>query len=247
MRDATQQVRSARAHPHAAHPRKTVRLPPGLTVLIVAALSIVAVHAPAALAQAGGSYVLRSTLDGGGGTAASGGYRVDATIGQPAVGAVSGGNALVVLGGFWGSIGAVATSTPTATVTATLPSTPTATLPASPTQTATVVLTAPASTLTPSVTAIAATRTPSSPTASRSPSATATPSPTATPPACVGDCDQRGTVTVDELVKGVNIALGTTSVDVCPSFDTNGDGVVTINELIAAVNRALSGCAAAEG
>ena len=49
-------------------------------------------------------------------------------------------------------------------------------------------------------------------------------------------------MTVDELIKGVNIALGTTSVDACPSFDANGDGAVTINELIAAVNRALTGC-----
>ena len=50
-------------------------------------------------------------------------------------------------------------------------------------------------------------------------------------------------MTVDELIKGVNIALGTTSVDTCPSFDANGDGAVTINELIAAVNHALNGCA----
>jgi hypothetical protein len=50
-------------------------------------------------------------------------------------------------------------------------------------------------------------------------------------------------VTVDELIKGVNIALDTTSGDLCPSFDTSGDGAVTINELIAAVKHALSGCA----
>ncbi len=50
-------------------------------------------------------------------------------------------------------------------------------------------------------------------------------------------------MTVDELIKGVNIALGTTSVDACPSFDTNGDDAVTIDELVAAVNRALTGCA----
>jgi Ca2+-binding EF-hand superfamily protein len=58
----------------------------------------------------------------------------------------------------------------------------------------------------------------------------------------VGDCNQDGSVTVDELIKGVNIAIGTTSIDACSSFDTNGDGAVTINELIAAVNRALTGC-----
>jgi hypothetical protein len=65
------------------------------------------------------------------------------------------------------------------------------------------------------------------------------------PPAvtCPGDCNGDGAVTVDDLIKGVNIALGTTSIDACASFDTNGDGAVTINELIAAVNRALNGCA----
>ena len=48
---------------------------------------------------------------------------------------------------------------------------------------------------------------------------------------------------MDELIKGVNIALGSTSVDACASFDASGDGAVTIDELIAAVNRALNGCA----
>jgi hypothetical protein len=53
-------------------------------------------------------------------------------------------------------------------------------------------------------------------------------------------------VTVDELIKGVNIALGTTSVDTCRDMDANRDDAVTINELIAAVNHALLGCATAE-
>jgi hypothetical protein len=35
-------------------------------------------------------------------------------------------------------------------------------------------------------------------------------------PACVGDCDNSGAVTVDELVKGVSIALGTLPLDQCP-------------------------------
>jgi hypothetical protein len=59
---------------------------------------------------------------------------------------------------------------------------------------------------------------------------------------CVGDCDQNGSVSVDELVKGVNIALGSASLDDCPSFDTNGDDRVTIDELIAAIDAALKGC-----
>jgi hypothetical protein len=62
---------------------------------------------------------------------------------------------------------------------------------------------------------------------------------------CVGDCDQDGSVTVDELILGVNIALGITAIDVCPSFDANSDGAVTVDDLIAAVNRAMTDCATA--
>jgi hypothetical protein len=63
------------------------------------------------------------------------------------------------------------------------------------------------------------------------------------PPACAGDCDGTGVVTVDELVRGINIALDRAPVVTCPSFDTSGDGAVSIAELIRAVNRALNGCA----
>jgi hypothetical protein len=49
-------------------------------------------------------------------------------------------------------------------------------------------------------------------------------------------------VTVNELIIGVNIALGNTGVGACPAFDRNGDGMVSINELILAVNAALDGC-----
>jgi len=59
---------------------------------------------------------------------------------------------------------------------------------------------------------------------------------------CVGDCTQDGAVTIDELVAGVNVALGNSPVDLCPSMDGSGDGEVTIDELIAAVGNALSGC-----
>jgi len=65
---------------------------------------------------------------------------------------------------------------------------------------------------------------------------------TRTTAACVGDCSGDGFVTIDELIAGVNIALGTASVDTCPSFDTSGDGAVTIDELLKAVTAALGGC-----
>ena len=61
---------------------------------------------------------------------------------------------------------------------------------------------------------------------------------------CVGDCDGDDAVTVAELIRGVNIALGTTSIDACPSFDGNGDGEVAVNELVVGVNAALDGCPA---
>jgi hypothetical protein len=59
---------------------------------------------------------------------------------------------------------------------------------------------------------------------------------------CTGDCDGNGSVSIDELVRGVSIALGNASVDDCPTFDSNGDGLVTVAELVEAVNFALDGC-----
>jgi CSLREA domain-containing protein len=63
------------------------------------------------------------------------------------------------------------------------------------------------------------------------------------PHRCAGDCDGSARVTVDELVRGVSIALGTIRLEECPAFDLNQDGLVTVNELIDAVHRALDGCA----
>lgn len=61
---------------------------------------------------------------------------------------------------------------------------------------------------------------------------------------CVGDCSGDGSVTVDELIRGVNIALGSAAVAQCPSFDANGNGSVTVDELVRAVGNALDGCPA---
>lgn len=59
--------------------------------------------------------------------------------------------------------------------------------------------------------------------------------------ACVGDCNDSGDVTVDEIVTMVNLALtgGTTG---CTAADGNSDGSVTVDEIITAVNNALVGC-----
>ncbi|MFQ5664852.1 MAG: hypothetical protein ACE5I7_00310 [Candidatus Binatia bacterium] len=90
------------------------------------------------------------------------------------------------------------------------------------------------------------TSTPTPPSSTATPTAVATATLTSTPGAvtCVGDCDGDNAVTVNELVTGVNIALGRLPLDTCERFDRNSDGQVTIDELIAGVGAALKGCVA---
>src|SRR5579862_5215320 len=47
---------------------------------------------------------------------------------------------------------------------------------------------------------------------------------------CVGDCDGNGTVTISEIIIGVDIALGTEDVTACGAF-ASGDGTVGITQL----------------
>jgi len=49
-------------------------------------------------------------------------------------------------------------------------------------------------------------------------------------------------VTIAELLRMVNIALGDASVDTCEAGDSNHDRLVTINEILQAVSNALAGC-----
>lgn len=63
-------------------------------------------------------------------------------------------------------------------------------------------------------------------------------------PACDGDCDGDGLVSIAELVTGVNIAQGQLDAAACPAADTDANGAVAIAELIAAVRSALADCAA---
>lgn len=60
--------------------------------------------------------------------------------------------------------------------------------------------------------------------------------------ACPGDCDGDGAVAVNELLTGVNIALGSELLVRCHGLDTDGDATVGVSELLAAVNAALDGC-----
>jgi RHS repeat-associated protein len=59
---------------------------------------------------------------------------------------------------------------------------------------------------------------------------------------CPGDCNSDTRVTIDEIIKGVAIALGSAEISACPAIDTNHDLQVTIDELVAAVANALNGC-----
>lgn len=59
---------------------------------------------------------------------------------------------------------------------------------------------------------------------------------------CTGDCGGDGLVTVDEIVRGVDIALGTTASTQCGAFDADASGDVDVSELLAAVTHALTGC-----
>lgn len=67
------------------------------------------------------------------------------------------------------------------------------------------------------------------------------------PAACVGDCNGDGSVTVEEIVLMVNIALGNRPVSDCTAGDRDGSGEVTVDEIVAAVNNALGECPAPTG
>jgi hypothetical protein len=66
---------------------------------------------------------------------------------------------------------------------------------------------------------------------------------TGDPPACEGDCNLDDSVTIDELVVGIRIALRHGDASACTAIDSNADGVVAIGELVQAVRAALLGCA----
>lgn len=76
------------------------------------------------------------------------------------------------------------------------------------------------------------------PTPTATPDATATPS----PPPCPVDCNGNGAVTIDELVRSINIALGNLSASECPAADRDGNRSVSVAELVSGVAAALGGC-----
>src|SRR5262245_28746128 len=59
---------------------------------------------------------------------------------------------------------------------------------------------------------------------------------------CVGDCNDSGNVSIDELVLGVNISLGLQPLSRCTAFDCEDNQMVPVNCLIQGVNNSLNGC-----
>jgi hypothetical protein len=62
------------------------------------------------------------------------------------------------------------------------------------------------------------------------------------PDACVGDCDNTQSVTVDDLLTMVGRALGRVDAGTCDAGDTNHDTRITVDEILAAANSAVRGC-----
>lgn len=60
-------------------------------------------------------------------------------------------------------------------------------------------------------------------------------------PACSGDCNGNGAVTISEIITLINIALGSVGAEACPD-GAPLNGAVEVNTIIKAVNAALGGC-----
>lgn len=80
---------------------------------------------------------------------------------------------------------------------------------------------------------------PHTPTPTPTPTATGRPTPGQS---CVGDCGLDGSVTVNEVIRGINVLLGTSSVGSCNAVDPDADGAVTVDEIQRAVIASLKGC-----
>jgi hypothetical protein len=72
-------------------------------------------------------------------------------------------------------------------------------------------------------------------------SATPTATPTPTPETCVGACSVAGAVTVDDILKLVNISLNLAPPDSCSEGNPNG-GQIETEDLIVALKNLLVGC-----
>jgi len=62
------------------------------------------------------------------------------------------------------------------------------------------------------------------------------------PARCVGDCNNDGEVTVDDLLRMVAVGLGQASGFDCPAADANADRRITPDEILRSVGTALTAC-----
>jgi hypothetical protein len=72
--------------------------------------------------------------------------------------------------------------------------------------------------------------------------ATVAAAPSITQAACVGDCLNTGSVTVNDVIVMTNVALGTQQVSACTAGDADSNGHITVNEIVTGVNSSLHGC-----
>jgi hypothetical protein len=63
-------------------------------------------------------------------------------------------------------------------------------------------------------------------------------------PACVGDCEMDGRVTVTELITMVDVALGSAAVSACMPGDADNDGTIRVHEIVLGVNSFSNDCPA---
>jgi len=59
---------------------------------------------------------------------------------------------------------------------------------------------------------------------------------------CAGDCNNDRSVTVDEVITMVNVALANVPIAACDNGDTDSNGLLTIDEILMAVGRTLTSC-----
>jgi pimeloyl-ACP methyl ester carboxylesterase len=64
------------------------------------------------------------------------------------------------------------------------------------------------------------------------------------PTSCIGDCNGNGVVTIDELIRAVQVALGRLPLAACPAAACNEGPPIPITCLLQAVNASLVGCPA---
>jgi len=197
--------------------------------------------------------VAPSSIAGGGGASADITLVTRGTVGQSATMAANGG-LFSLDSGFWPALGgvsltttsptpAVSPSSPTPTRTFFVLPTASRTFPPTSTTTATALVSPTPTPIEPSATPESTmTETTATPEKTMTPDTTFTA--TVTPPPCVGDCDVDGSVTVDEIVRMVSIALGVDDVVNCGAADQNDDGDISVDEIVLAVNNALDGCGA---